>query len=231
MNYYDTPASAFSLPEADRAAFIRRTYAHLAGAVAAFIAFEALLFMSGAAAKLMPLMLGGKWSWLLVLGAFMLVSHIAERWASSTTKRSTQYLGLGLFVIAEAILFVPLIGMVIVRDPSVLAKGLLITTGLFLGLTWVATATRKDFSFLGGFLKIALMVAFATIIASILFGFSLGTFFCLIMVALVGGCILYQTSNVLHHYHTDQHVSAALALFSSFATLLWYVFRLLSARE
>jgi len=47
------------------------------------------------------------------------------------------------------------------------------------------------------------------------------------MLLLVGAMILYQTSNVIHHYHTSQYVAAALGLFSSLATLFWYVLRLL----
>jgi ABC-2 type transport system permease protein len=47
------------------------------------------------------------------------------------------------------------------------------------------------------------------------------------MVALVGGTIVYQTSNVIHHYHPDQHVAASLALFASFATIMMLGFGLL----
>ena len=51
--------------------------------------------------------------------------------------------------------------------------------------------------------------------------------FIVAMIALMCGFILYETSNVLHHYHTSQHVAAALAIFASLATLFWYVIRLL----
>ena len=54
-----------------------------------------------------------------------------------------------------------------------------------------------------------------------------GIFFVVAMIALMSGYILYFTSNVLHHYHTSQHVAASLALFSSIATLFWYVLQLL----
>jgi FtsH-binding integral membrane protein len=47
------------------------------------------------------------------------------------------------------------------------------------------------------------------------------------MIGLMSGYILYDTSNVMHHYRTDQHVAASLALFASVATLFWYVIRLL----
>jgi FtsH-binding integral membrane protein len=67
----------------------------------------------------------------------------------------------------------------------------------------------------------------AAIVCAIIFGFSLGIFFSLAMVVLASGYILYDTSNVLHHYRTDQHVAAALALFASVALLFWYVLQIL----
>ena len=60
-----------------------------------------------------------------------------------------------------------------------------------------------------------------------LFGFQLGTFFSVAMVGLAGAAILYDTSNVLHHYPEDRYVGAALALFASVALMFWYVLRLM----
>jgi FtsH-binding integral membrane protein len=51
------------------------------------------------------------------------------------------------------------------------------------------------------------------------------------MIVLASGYILYDTSNVLHRYRTDQHVAAALALFASVAILFWYVLRLFMSRR
>ena len=65
------------------------------------------------------------------------------------------------------------------------------------------------------------------IVASALAGFSLGIVFIVAMVVLMSGYILYDTSQILHHYRTDQHVAAALALFASVAMLFWYVVQLL----
>ncbi len=93
------------------------------------------------------------------------------------------------------------------------------------------STTKKDFSFLGGFLKVGCLVALATIVVGIVFGFNLGLWFTGAMLLLVGATILYQTSNVMHHYHTTQHVAAALALFASLATLFWYVLQLLMSRR
>jgi FtsH-binding integral membrane protein len=46
------------------------------------------------------------------------------------------------------------------------------------------------------------------------------------MIALAGGSVLYDTSNVLHHYPEDRYVAASLELFASIALMFWYVLRL-----
>ena len=65
----------------------------------------------------------------------------------------------------------------------------------------------------------------------VLFGFQLGTFFSVAMIALAGGSILYDTSNVMLRYPQDRHVAASLELFASVALMFWYVLRLLSSRR
>jgi len=227
MNYYETPSAVIDIPEADRATFIRRTYGHVAAALLAFTGLEYLLLSTPAAEKLFSLMFTGRWTWLVVLGLFMFVSHIAGRWAASAVSRPTQYAGLGLYVLAEGIIFAPLLLLATRIDAGILPKAAMITTGLFLGLTWVAFTTKKDFSFLQGILRVGMFVALGAIVASIVFGFNLGIIFSSLMILLLGGSVLYQTSNVIHHYRTNQDVAAALALFASFATMLWYVIQIL----
>jgi len=55
--------------------------------------------------------------------------------------------------------------------------------------------------------------------------------FCFFMVALSCGYIIFQTSNLLHQYRTDQPVAAALALFASVALLFWYIVQILMIRR
>src|SRR5688572_6844983 len=143
-----------------RAAFIRRTYQHLAMAILAFVALEVVLFKTGIAYSMASVMLGGSYSWLLVLGGFMVVSWVAEKWARAATSRGTQYLGLGLYIVAEAIIFVPLLVIAVsFSSPDTIPIAAVITGLLFLGLTVTAFTTRKDFSFLGGILKVGGCVA------------------------------------------------------------------------
>jgi FtsH-binding integral membrane protein len=218
---------AQALPE-ERASFIRKTYLHLAGAVLLFVLMEAYLITSGAGLWMAQTMLGGRFSWLIVLGAFMGVSMLAQYWANSQSSRAMQYMGLGLFIVAETIIFLPLLFMAAIRSDGyeLFAKAGITTLGLFLGLTAVVFLTRKDFSFLGPVLMIGGFVALGFIASGIIFGFSLGNIFAFAMVAFAGGAILYDTSNVLHKYNTNQHVAASLSLFASVALLFWYILRI-----
>ena len=218
----------------ERAAFIRRTYTLLAIAIIAFIGVEAFFFMTPIAGMIAGLLFsGGSIGWLVVLALFMGVSYLSNRWAVSETSTATQYFGLGLFILAEAVIFVPLITVAAVYsgDSSVLVKAGITTLGLFLGITMTVFITRTDFSFLAPVLAIGGAAAMGFIVASALFGFSLGSVFAFIMVAFAGSAILYETSNVLHRFNTRQHVAASLTLFASVALLFWYVLRIFSSRD
>ena len=184
---------------------------------------EAYLLQWSGAEALVQSIVGG-FSWLLVLGVFMAVSWLADRWARSEAGPHTQYLGLGLYVTAEAIIFLPLLYIAAYySSPDVIPTAGIITALTFGGLTLTALTTERDFSFLGGLLQAGGFVALGTIAASILFGFSLGLFFTGLMILFAAGAILYNTANVMRHYRTDQHVAASLALFASVALLFWYV--------
>ncbi len=219
---------------ADRAAFIRKTYLLLAFAILAFIGVEAFFFASGIANVIASVLFsGGALGWLVVLGMFMGISFLANRWAVSETSKATQYVGLLLFIVAEAVIFVPLIliSTSVSGDTTVLLKAGITTIGLFLGITMTVFITRTDFSFLGPILAIGGFAALGFIVASAIFGFSLGSVFAFVMVAFAGTAILYETSNVLHRFNTQQHVAASLTLFASVALLFWYILTIFSSRD
>jgi len=236
MNEYATTfgnSAANALP-VQRAQFIRKTYLLLAAAILAFIVVEGFLFASGIASLIASVVFrGGAIGWLLVLGLFMAVSWIARNWATSETSVGTQFLGLGLAVVGEAVIFVPLITIAALRSDNpfaLLMQAGIVTIGLFLGITATVFLTRSDFSFLGPILTIGGFAALGFIVASAIFGFTLGTLFCFIMVGFAGTAILYETSNVLHRYNTNQHVAASLTLFASIALLFWYILSIFSRR-
>jgi|DewCreStandDraft_4_1066084.scaffolds.fasta_scaffold78798_1 hypothetical protein len=217
-------AAVSDLGVASRAQFLSRTYAHLTGAVFAFTFLEIALFKSGLAEKIALALTGV--SWLVVLGGFMVVSWLASRTAAAAASKGAQYLALSGFVVAEAIIFVPLLYLANAVAPGVIASAAVVTFVGFSGLTAVVFVTRKDFSFLRGILFWGFIVALVLIVASVLFGWNLGTWFSVGMIALAGAAILHDTSNVLLHYPQDRYISAALQLFASVALMFWYVLRL-----
>jgi FtsH-binding integral membrane protein len=215
-----------------RAAFIRNTYLHLFGAILALIGLEVILLNLPVARAMTETMLtgAGGYSWLLVLAGFLAVSWIAERWARSDTSMGMQYAGLGLYVVAQAVIFVPLLYIATVYGgPGVIPTAGILTACVFTGLTGSAFISRKNFSFLRPVIAIGGLAALGFIVSSILFGFNLGVVFSSVMILFAGAAILYQTSNIIHEYREDQYVAASLALFASVALLFWYILRLLMA--
>jgi hypothetical protein len=221
---YGVAGSAAGARSDARERFIVRTYNHLFGSIALFAAIEVALFMTGAAPVIARAMMGT--SWLLVIGGFMVVSWLASRAAHRSTSLPMQYLALIGFVVAEAIIFVPLLYIAETYAKGAIQSAAMVTLAGFAGLTGIAFWTRKDFSFLGGILRWAGICALVLIAASLIFGFHMGTFFSVAMVAFAGAAILYDTSNVLHHFPEDRYVGAALELFASVALMFWYVLRI-----
>jgi FtsH-binding integral membrane protein len=244
-----------TLGVSDRVTFLRKTYAHLGGALIAWAV------ITGALIKLTPKVswgfskwaLQGRWTWLAVIGLFMVVGYIAERLARSDTSRGLQYLGLGLEVAAWSFLLQPMIWLLMLQfggvsieaqqanlalhgtplaDMSgmagqILLEAIVITLAIFIGLTLVVFLTKKDFSFMRGALVVCSFAALGVILASLMFGFHLGAIFSGLMILLMAGYILYQTSVVMKEFPPTAYVAAALLLFSTVATLFWYVLRLL----
>ena len=229
----------------DRVAFLRKTYAHLGVALIAFAALTGgiLKFAPQTSFDFSRWALSG-YTWLLVIGLFMVVGYVAERLARSETSRGLQYVGLAIGVASYAILLQPMLWIVILRfggpdtvglseggmltgqAGSILMQAVIITLAVFVGLTLTVFLTKKDFSFMRGALVIGSFAAIGVILASVIFGFSLGAFFSGAMILLMAGYILYQTSLVMSYFPPSGYVAASLMLFSTVATLFWYVLRL-----
>jgi FtsH-binding integral membrane protein len=236
------PSANATVGVSDRATFIRKTYVHLMFAI---FAFAGLLYLFTTVDFLVkhvtiPIVtfgvLGPRWHWGVVLAAFMGASWVADYWASHSTSRAMQYAGLGLYVIAEALIFLPLLAIVEWVTHDILAKGghephiirdaAYATLGVFAALTASVLLTKKDFSWMRSGLAMLSGAALVLIGLSIAFGFNLGIVFSIAMVVLAAGYILYQTSQILAHYDPRNHVAAALALFSSVALMFWYMIRI-----
>ena len=226
---YFQSVPVIELDQSSRGRFISRTYSHLFCAIAAFTLIEIFLFKTGMAETIARALMGV--SWLFVLGGFVVLSWLATRLAASSTSKPAQYAGLAAYVVAQAIIFVPLLYVANYKAPGVITSAAAVTFVGFVALSLIAFLTGKDFSFLRGILMWGGVCALILIVAGTIFGFQLGTYFSVAMVALAGAAILYDTSNILLHYPEDRYVSATLQLFASVALMFWYVLRLFMSRR
>jgi FtsH-binding integral membrane protein len=209
-----------------RAEFITRTYTHVVGGILAFILVEMGLFESGLADSITRYMLSGV-PWMLILGAFMLTGWLATRTAQTSTSVPMQYFAYGMYILAEALIFVPMLYIANLKAPGAIDSATLITALGAGGLMVVAHRTRKDFSFLRAILMWGFWIAILAMVGGLVFGFQLGTWFSVAMIGFAGAAVLYDTSNVIHYYPEDRYVAAALQLFASIALMFWYVLRLM----
>lgn len=217
--------------ELEKATFYKKTYLHVALAILAFIVVESILI------RVVPLewiaaMVSMKYAWLFILGLFWLGSMFSEK-MSFNPSRQQQYFGLGLYVILQAIIFLPMIviAVAITNSAELITQAAIITLFMFSGLTAVVFFTRTDFSFLRTALIVGGFISLGLIVAGAIFGFNLGLWFSVGMVILASGSILYQTHQIKNQYGTQQYVGAALQLFSSVMLLFWYVLRILMSRR
>lgn len=230
---YGNPYSVAQADVQTRASFIRKVYMHLAGAILALVAIEAVLLTSPIADRLAVMMTRSGMNWLVVMGAFMVVSWMATTFASNPKSKGMQYLGLGLYTFAWALMLLPLLLFSILKsgDYTIIKQASVCTGAIFAALTMVAFVTKADFSFFRGFLMVGGVIALGTIVCGIAFGFNLGLWFSAAMVLFASISILYNTSNIIHHYSSDQYVAASLSLFGSIAMLFWYIAQIFMSRD
>ena len=157
----------------------------------------------------------------------MVVGWLGRSFAYRAGSIGSQYLGLGLFVVGQAIIFVPLLVIANHYAPGAIGSAAVITLIGFTLLTLVALSMRTNFSFLGSIIRWAGIVALLAIVGGVIFGFELGTWFSVGMVGLAGAAVLYDTQRILVTFPDDRFVGAALELFASVALMFWYVLRIL----
>ncbi len=221
-----TPVSQLGVDE--RAAFITRTYTHLLFSILAFAGIEFALFSSGLADKFVPT-IGQGWIvfFLLFVGGGWAATHFAHKAAS----RATQYAWLGIYIALNAMIFMPILWIANSFYPGMIMTAATATLIGFTALTAIAVFTRKDFSFLRGILMWGGLAIFAVIMVSFFTSMTLGPIFGVLLVAFAGAAILYDTSNIMHHYPLDRHVAAALSLFGSVAMMFYYILYLLMSLQ
>ena len=151
-------------------------------------------------------------------------AYNVEARSSFITKTYLHLFGaIGVFTLIEVFLFQS--GLAFPIANAMMSVSWLFVLGGFVVVSWLASRVASTAASLP-----AQYAALAAIVVAVLFQVQLGVWFSIGMVALAGGAILYDTSNVLHHYPEDRYVGAALQLFASVALMFWYVLRLFMRR-
>lgn len=238
MSEYTNPFVVAAASPATRADFYRKTYLLVAASCAIFgLLLAGILSVPAIVNPLTHLFFGnGGIGWLLVLGGFWLISMFANRLAFGGVSAGAQLAGLGIYIVAETLLFAPMLNILMLQFGSatlseIVAPAAVSTLLLAGGLTATVFMTKTDFSFLRAFVSVGFFVALGVIVMTLLFGTGLGIWMIAALTAFIAVVILYQTWMVKTQFRPDQHVGAALIIFSGVATLFWYLIMLFASRR
>jgi FtsH-binding integral membrane protein len=135
-----------------------------------------------------------------------------------------------LFSALEGAIVGPVLMMVERSAPGVGANAAYLTIAVFTGLTLYTFASKKDFSFLGGFLWTGLLcLVFAGILMIFLPSAAGSLLYSVAGVVLFSGYILYDTSNIMRRLGPDEAVAGAIGLYLDLVNLFWFILRLLQS--
>jgi FtsH-binding integral membrane protein len=222
MNTQDINMNSPMYAESDgtaRRSFITATYVNLLLGVIAFVIANYLLIASGAAAVITRFFYGNIWVSVVAALVFGFITTFFLSFTASNSNKGIQYLGLFAFAGLEALFVVPVIFIASTYNAALLMPAAAFTLGFFLLMTGIVYYTGIDFNFLRSFLMFGGIASLVILLVSLLTGFNLGIFFTGFLILLSCGYILYDTSNILNNYPTDQPVAAATALLGSIVML------------
>lgn len=183
-----------------------------------------LLFSAGAAAVTAALQLPHPGIVITLIGYFALLFLTVRLrdsgWGLISVFGLTGFMGYTLGPIISHYLAMP-------NGHQVVMMAMGSTAAIFLGLSAYATASRRDFSFMGGFLMTGIIVAFLAGLGAIFFAVpALALTVSAAFVLLMAGLILYQTSQIIHGGETN-YVMATVTLFVSIFNLFTSLLHLL----
>ena len=158
-------------------------------------------------------------------GAIGLLWFVLPRTANSAAGIPVMFAFTGLIGLGMA----PMLNMYLAVNPSLVSTALGGTGVIFLGLSGYALTTRKDFSFMGGFLMVGMIVVLVAALANIFLQMPvMGLVVSGAIVMLMSGLILYETSSIIHGGETN-YIMAAASLFLSIINLFQALLHLLGA--
>jgi len=204
----------------ERAVFLKKVYSLL---LAGLLTFAATLWaadnvpaVQNLCESLWRTISGSKFGFLLYLGIFIGGQMLVHAMAEKKPINIVLFFGWAFLL---GLLIAPIVLYAAQAAPETLTQASLLTAIIFIGLTAVVFFTGKDFSFLRGILGVGMFGLLGIAIAGMIFGFTLGLWFSALAVLLFAGYIVYDTSNILHHYTTNMAVTGAIVLFTDVVLL------------
>ena len=173
----------------------------------------------------MQIQIGQGVAMIATFGAIGLLWFVLPRTANSASGIPVMFAFTGLIGLGMA----PMLNMYLAINPSVVSTALGGTGVIFLGLSGYALTTRKDFSFMGGFLMVGMLVVIVAALANIFLQMPVMSLMVSgAIVMLMSGLILYQTSAIINGGETN-YIMAAASLFLSLINLFQALLHLLTA--
>lgn len=217
----DMKSTSLSLPRSDSESVlasnrvIRNTYMLLS---------MTLIFAAGTTGASAALNLPAPGILITLVGYFGLLFAIHKMqnsaWAVGLVFALTGFMGYTLGPVISRYLGLPNGGEIVMQAMGATAL-------IFVGLSAYALTTKKDFSFMGGFLTVGILLAFAAGLAAIFFEIpALSLTVSAAFVLLMSGLILFETSNIIHGGETN-YVLATVTLFVSIFNLFTSLLQLL----
>jgi modulator of FtsH protease len=215
------PVTAADVSVAERLGFIRKVYG---------LFFVATLFAIGGVMigfTFPPLMIAAlEHPWLA------LIAMIAGVFGATAVRHVP---GLNLFALfgfttLTGVIISPVLYIVGQNNPASILQAGVLTVGIFGGLTVYAFLSRKDFSFLRGMLVVGLITVVLSGLLNVLVVGSSGLGFALAVASLLlfSGYVLYDTSNIIRRYPTNEYVAAALSLYLDIFNMFLALLRILN---
>jgi len=246
VGYAGSHAGPLAEAPAEKLAFLRKVYALFTGSLVTAFLGALIALYAGADMSRVPIQVGGvvrnapplviffanHWiiGMMMFLGAFFGASALRERPGVNVAALFGASFISGIYI-APMLWFVQLMasqGQTLAASP--IRDAFLLTVLGFTGLTSYALLSKRDFSFLGGFLSMGLWVLIGASLLSLFFG---GTAFSLAIasvgILLFGGFILYDTSRMLRDPSNRDAVGAAIGLYLNFLNLFLFLLRILAS--
>jgi modulator of FtsH protease len=137
------------------------------------------------------------------------------------------------FTTLTGVIISPLLYIISFKNPASILEAGILTVGIFGGLTAYVFISKRDFSFMRGLLVTGLIIVILTGLLNILIIGSSALYFAgaVATLLLFSGFVLYDTSNIIRRYPTNEYVAGALALYLDAFNIFLALLRILNSRD